>query len=77
MDPYARVAAADVEVLARAAAAFDLPWACFEASHEWIAGVEPDLRERPVFHIAEAVVPPEGIGVDLAEVVDVGDVHAR
>ena len=36
----------------------------------------PDLRERPLAHVAERVVPPHGVRVHVAEVVDVGDVHA-
>src|SRR4030042_602625 len=77
MGAHAGVAAADIEVVARAAASLDLPGARLETGHERVGGIGPDLRERPVLYVAEAVVPPEGVGMNLAEVVDVGDVHAR
>ena len=36
----------------------------------------PDGRERPLAHAAQVVVPPHGVGVHMAQVVDVGHVDA-
>ena len=43
-----------------------------EPGHERVGGVVPDGRERPIAHAAQVVVPPHGVGVDVAQVVDVG-----
>src|SRR5690606_16312171 len=75
--PRAAVAAADVAVYASAAATLERPRTRLQAFHERLGGLLPDVGERPLAHGAEAVVPPHGIRVHVAEVVDVGDVHSR
>ena len=74
---HAGVAVADVEVGAGGAAALHRRAALLEAGHQRVGSVRPDGRERALAHIAERVVPPEGVRVDVAQVVDVGDVDAR
>ena len=73
---HARVASADREIRAFAAAAADTARPRLQSRHDRVARVAPDLREVTLLDVAERVVPPEGIGMHLAEVVDVRDVDA-
>ncbi len=47
-----------------------------KARHQWIAGIHPYFRKRPFFYIAQFIMPPEGVGMDVAQVVDIGDIDA-
>jgi hypothetical protein len=38
--------------------------------------IAPDFRKGPFTQIAEGVVPPEGVWMHIAKVVDIGDVDA-
>ena len=71
---HAGVAAADVEVGAGAAAPADGARPRLQAGHHGMARVGPDGREGAQPHVAERAVPPHGVRVHVAEVVDVRDV---
>jgi hypothetical protein len=74
---HARVAAADVEMDAGPAAAADRARMRLEAGHQRVAGIHPDLAEAERSRtVAERVMPPHRVRMDVAQVVDVGDVHA-
>src|SRR4030067_2443901 len=57
MCTHARIAAANIEVVALAAASLDLPGTRLEAGHERVGGVGPDLPKRPLVHIPAAARP--------------------
>ena len=48
----------------------------FETVHERIGTVLPDSGERPLLDITEVVIPPERIRVNIADIIDIGDIHA-
>lgn len=75
--PDAGVAVADFLVMASAAASFERPGMLLKTRHQRIAGVHPYFRERPFLYIAQFVMPPERVGVDVAQIVDIGDIDAR
>ncbi len=74
--PDPGISTTDIKVATAAATAFNLAWRGFQALHDRIRGVLPDRRERPLADVAETVMPPEGIRVDLTEVIDIGNIDA-
>ena len=74
---HAGVAAADAQVRAGAAAARHRPRLALQPRHQRIGGVGPDGRERPLAHAARGRDATHRVRMDVAEVVDVGDVQAR
>ena len=66
----------NIEVAARAANALDVARAGLEPAMSG-SEVSCQICETLFLQTAQAVCSPEGVGVDVAEVVDVGDVDAR
>lgn len=73
---HARVAAAYIEVPALPAASANAARPALEARHDRIADILPNAGEWALADVAECVMPPEGIGVHIAEIVDIGDIYA-
>ena len=48
-----------------------------QALHEGVGLVGPDVAEATLAHVAEAVVLPELVRMDVAEKIDVADPHSR
>src|SRR6056297_13419 len=70
--PQPRAAATDLLVLAVRAAALEVFLAFAEPGEQRVRLVLPDVAERSVAHVAEAVPLPELREVDVALIVDVG-----
>jgi hypothetical protein len=67
----AGIATADLTVMTIGTTTFDRALLVFQSRHQGVAGVHPDLREGTLFDIADGVFPPHGVGVDIAEIIDI------
>ena len=70
------IAVAYFLIPASGATAFERSWALFKTRHQRIAGIHPYFRKRPFFDIAQFIMPPERVGMDIAQIVDIGDIDA-
>jgi hypothetical protein len=73
----AGVAVTDVEVGTARAAAFHRPRALPQPGQDGIGVIPPNLRERPVPNIAQSVMPPKRIRMNVAQVVNIRHADAR
>src|SRR5690606_40932299 len=73
----AGVAVADGQPLALAAAPLDGARVLAQAQQQRVGVVQPDVAEAAFAHVAHGVLPPVGVRVHGAGVVDVGDAAAR
>src|SRR4030042_1110119 len=62
-----QVAVADLEVAAAGAPPADVSLTVAEDGQRRVAAVRPDLAERPLADVAEAVAPAKLVGVDVAQ----------
>ena len=73
--PDAGISIAYLLIMTFTAPAFKRSGALFQTGHQRVGGILPDFREGPVPDIAKMVMPPEGIGMHVAQVVDVGNIY--
>ena len=74
--PYPGVATTDILIATGPAAALKGPGPGLKTGHQGIRSIGPDLGEGPLLDVAQVVVPPEGVRVDIAQVVDIGDIDS-
>ena len=73
--PHARIATTNVPMLTGSTPPLEGTGLRLESGHKGIRGILPDFREMPVAYIAEIVIPPEGIGMDIPQVIDIGNIY--
>src|SRR5690554_5531107 len=75
--PHTSVAVADGEKPALGTAPLEWPGTLTKACHQRVCRITPNLGERPFAHAAQVMIPPEGIGMHMAEIIKIGDVLTR